>query len=118
VDDLGAPVAYQRLDTGVPVFSADGERVGRVAHVLADPGLDVFDGLVIDAASGGHRFVDASEVGDIHERGVVLRIDATGVGSLPAPTANPAALGVTADTAESPLAGKLRRAWDLISGDY
>ena len=40
-------------------------------------------------------------------------------GRLPEPSANPAAMSATPDdTAESDLERKLRRAWDLISGNY
>ena len=35
-DDLGRPVSYVALAEGTPVFGADGDEVGHVAHVLAD----------------------------------------------------------------------------------
>ena len=102
------------LAAGVPVYSSDGQRLGEVAHVLAEPEKDIFDGIVIDTSvlPGAARFVDAPEVESIHERGVVLALDAE-------PSANPAAMSATPDdTAESDLELKLRRAWDLISGNY
>jgi uncharacterized protein YrrD len=85
VDDLGAPISYLVLGKGVPVYSKDGVRLGRVTEVLSAPEANMFDGIVIDtkAGPGGHRFVDAPEVGRIHERGVVLTIDAVDVESLP-----------------------------------
>ena len=45
--DEGLPIAYQVLDEGVPVFSADGIQVGTVDHVVAAPALDIFHGVVI-----------------------------------------------------------------------
>ena len=106
------------------MFSSDGEKVGEVQHVLAEPGADVFDGIIIHATPlpGGHRFVDAPEVDRIYERGVVLNLDVTAAKRLPEPSANPSALRATpddvpADQSEE-LAEKLRRAWDWISGKY
>ena len=85
MDDLGAPLSYLVLKRGVPVFSSDGQQVGRVIKVLAAPEAHMFDGILFDAkrGPGGRRFVDAPEVERIHERGVVLRIRAAEVESLP-----------------------------------
>lgn len=85
MEDLGAPLSYLVLERGVPVFSSDGQRLGRVVRVLAAPEANMFDGIIFDtkAGPGGHRFVDAPEVGRIHERGVVLTIDAVEAESLP-----------------------------------
>jgi hypothetical protein len=121
VDDLGAPISYLALDKGAPVYSSDGKELGRVEHVLAEPEEDIFDGFVIDTSvlPGGHRFVDAPEVAAIHERGVVLKLDAAAAGQLPEPSANPGVLEADGDDAPpSPLQQKLSRAWDLISGNY
>jgi len=118
MEDLGPPIAYLALAEETPVYSADGERIGTVAHVLADADADVFDGLVLDTANG-HRFADAPEVAELHERGVVLRLSATDAARLPEPSENPAALDVNpADAEESELSAKLRRAWDFLSGRY
>jgi hypothetical protein len=107
MDDLGAPASYLTLAAGVPVFSSDDERLGEVEHVLAEEDKDIFDGVVFDASPlpGGHRFVDAAEVDEIYENGVVLSIDAAAARDLPEP-------------GPSDLELKLRRAWDLISGNY
>lgn len=85
MEDLGAPLSYLVLKTGVPVYSSDGERLGRVTRVLSAPEANMFDGIIVDtkAGPGGHRFVDAPEVGGIYERGVVLKIGAAEVESLP-----------------------------------
>jgi hypothetical protein len=112
MDDRGAPASYLTLGPGVPVYSSDGERLGVVEHVLAEPDKDIFDGIVFDASPlpGGHRFVDAPEVDEIYENGVVLGISVGAARELrePAPGAVP----------DSELERKLRRAWDLISGNY
>jgi PRC-barrel domain len=123
VDELGAPISYEVLEPGTPVFSRDGARVGTVEHVLAAEGEDIFDGIVIDAGAGpgGRRFADAQQVEAIHERGVTLTLDAGRCRDLPEPSANPPAMRVDpswGDRAEERLMEKLRRAWDLISGNY
>jgi uncharacterized protein YrrD len=120
--DLGAPSSYRTLQPGVPVYSSDEKQLGEVEHVLADPDADVFDGIVLDQSvlPGGHRFADASQVSEIYERGVLLSIDAATAETLPEPSENPAAMEATPgeDETESDLTRKLRRAWDLISGNY
>ncbi|MGI9184814.1 MAG: PRC-barrel domain-containing protein [Solirubrobacteraceae bacterium] len=119
--ELGRPIAYQVLTTGTVVLSSDGVEVGQVAHVLAVEDEDVFDGIVI-AEPGSpeeHRFADADDVEEIYEQGVLLKLDQAGCAKLPRPSENPAVM--RDDPAAPPsggLAGKLRRAWDLISGNY
>lgn len=117
--DLGAPASFLTLPKGVPVYSSDGEQLGRVEHVLSAPNIDIFDGIVLDTSvlPGGHRFVDAPEVAEIFERGVVLSIDAAAAESLPVPGANPGSIDVDpGDLGKGERQGKLSRAWDLISG--
>jgi uncharacterized protein YrrD len=118
-DDLGAPVSYLALDEGVAVYSADGDEVGHVAHVLADEEEDIFDGIVIAHGLGHHSFADAEQVAAIHERGVVLALTGAEAEALPEPSENPAVMqDDAADPDGSPLTDKLRRAWDLLSGNY
>ena len=123
MDDLGAPSSYLILTEGAPVYSSDGQSLGKVEHVLSDADADIFDGLVIDRSvlPGGHRFADASQVDEIYERGVVLKVDAAGAESLPQPSANPGSLEVTGEEFverewDDELEGKLKRAWDFLSG--
>ncbi len=119
--DLGPPTSYMAAAEGVPVFSSDGEEVGRLGHVLADVAADVFDGIIISEGriAASHRFADASEVEGFYERGVLLKLDAEGTERLPEPSENPAVIGTTpADTADSELTRKLRAAWDRLSGNY
>ncbi|HKH40368.1 MAG TPA: PRC-barrel domain-containing protein [Solirubrobacterales bacterium] len=120
--DLGEPSSYLNLGKGAEVYSCDGERVGEVEHVLAAEDADIFDGFVLDTSvlPGGHRFVDADQVEEIFERGVLLKLYRQEAERLPEPSANPATLEATPDDVaeddESNLKRKLRRAWDLISG--
>ena len=85
MEDLGHPVSYLVAKRGIPVFSSEGEKLGRVVRVLAAPEANMFDGILFDTSwgPGGQRFVDAPEVGQIYERGVVLKIGTSEVDSLP-----------------------------------
>jgi uncharacterized protein YrrD len=123
MEDLGAPASYLTLAEGTPVYSSDGERLGEVEHVLADTDADIFDGIVLDRSvlPGGQRFADASQVAEMHERGVVLAVDAAAAQGLPEPSENPAAMEVTGEDFverewDDELEAKLKRAWDVISG--
>jgi uncharacterized protein YrrD len=123
MEDLGQPISFIVCSEGTPVYSSDGEKLGEVEHVLADTDADIFDGIVIDRSvlPGGQRFVDASQVDRIYERGVVLKVDAAGARSLPEPSANPAAMETTGEDFverewDDELEDKLKRAWDRISG--
>jgi hypothetical protein len=118
-DDLGAPVSYLTLEQGTAVLSADGEELGDVAHVLADEENDIFDGIVISQGLARHTFADAEQVAEIYERGVVLTLTAAEAEALPEPSENPAVMEDDPSEPEgSPVADKLRRAWDLLSGNY
>jgi uncharacterized protein YrrD len=123
VPDLGQPSSYLSLAKGAECFSCDGEKVGRVEHVLAVPEDDIFDGIVLDTSvlPGGHRFVDSEQVEEIFDRGVLLKLDREAAEGLPEPSANPAAMEVSADDVaasdEGKLKRKLHRAWEMISGE-
>ncbi len=124
-EDPGNPISYAVLAEGTPVYSADGVRIGTVSHVLAAVAQDIFDGIVVgdlerEVVGDGerHRFVDAPEVAAIHERAVTLSIDAAACRDLPAPSENPGEIAVDPADTPSQLGGKLRRAWDIISGNY
>jgi hypothetical protein len=117
--DLGPPISYLTLGNGVPVYTSDEVEIGKVAHVLYAANIDIFDGIVLDTSVlvGGHRFVDAPEVAEIYERGVVLAIDEATAQELPRPGPNPGSISVGADDMVPGAKGdKLRRAWDKISG--
>jgi hypothetical protein len=124
-EEAGEPSSYLTLQPGTRVLSADGQDVGEVSHVLADPEEDIFDGIVISGAAepGGHVFADAAQIDQIRTDSVVLSLSAEACRSLPHPSANPAALEASPDDmvkhgVGEELQDKLRRAWDLISGNY
>lgn len=119
--DLGPPISYRVLGRGTPVYSAEGDRIGKITHVLAAEDEDVFDGVVIGEHlfGEGHRFVDADDIDTIHDNGVVLKLGRGECERLPKPSANPAVM--RDDPAESKADSRrerLRRAWHLISGDW
>ena len=120
MEDLGSPSSYRVLEPGTAVFSDDGAKVGEVQHVLADYDLDVFDGIVIDITrlTGGLRFADAGQVGQIYDRGVVLLVSAADAERLPEPSDNPGSIEIHGieDVDRSALREKLRRAWEMVSG--
>ena len=123
--DAGAPISYQVLEPGTPVYSRDGVAIGAVTHVLAAEAQDIFDGIVIGDLSrehlighGDHRFVDAPEVASIHEHAVTLTLDAAACRELPAPSANPGSMTIDPGEGGPGLGSKLRRAWERLSGDY
>ncbi len=118
MEDLGEPSSYLTLKKGANVYSSDGERLGRVVRVLADPDSDVFDGVVFytTAGPGGHRFVDAPEVDQIFDRGLVLKIDAAAAAELPTPEANPRSLSIKPGDLGGGGPGFMRRMWDRLSG--
>ena len=121
MEDLGPAIAYLAVEQGTPVYASDGGHVGTVEHVLADEGADVFDGIIVDTrvGPGGWRFADASQVAELHERGILLALDSDAAAKLPEPTENPGELRIDpADAEESATMDRLRRAWDYISGRY
>lgn len=85
--DHGNRISYQALERGTEVFSSDGQRLGVVQRVVVDAKAHIFNELVIDTklGPGGLKVVDARDVDDIHERGVVLALEAAAVDGLPKP---------------------------------
>lgn len=119
--DLGDPISYLVAGRGLAILASDGTHVAELTHVLAAEDADLFEGLVIqlDGIGRGHRFADREHVAQMRERGVVLSLTPAQVESLPEPSANPAALAAGADDADATgLGHRLRRAWDLLSGNY
>jgi len=118
MDDLGPPTSYLAVGKGIPVYTSDGEEIGRVEKVLAAPNIDMFDGIVVDTmpGPGGHRFVDAPEVDGIYENGVTLKIDAAEAAKLPKPGSNPGAITASAADFAGAKRSPLGRFWDRLSG--
>jgi len=124
--ELGNPIAYLALEEHTPVYSADGDEIGVVAHVLEDDREDVFDGIVIAhhehhrrhlGHDHDHCFADRDQIAAIHERGVTLTVSTAEAADLPKPSANPAVMHVD-PSAPAETHAKLSKAWNLISGKY
>lgn len=81
---LGDPSSYLTLEAGAPVYSCDGEEIGKVEQVLADEGEDIFDGLVVSGPDTS-RYVAGEQVEEIFDRGVLLKLDAAAAAELPPP---------------------------------
>jgi NAD(P)H-hydrate repair Nnr-like enzyme with NAD(P)H-hydrate dehydratase domain len=103
IDD-GTAVHYTAVPKGVPVYSADEQRVGTVVEVLDNYREHIMDGLVFDDADGVRRFADAPEVARTAERGVTLTVSAAEASRLPPPESRSGAGG-----AVKRLFGGLRR---------
>jgi hypothetical protein len=93
--DDGLAVHYTALQRGTPVFSSDGQEVGKVDQVLDNYREHIFDGLVIVTTSGERRFVDAPEVERTAERAVTLNISAAECAELGPPPSSGPAIGGT-----------------------
>lgn len=78
------PIAYEALTKGTPVLTTTGTRIGIVEHVLADSGLDLFDGLVVKTHEG-LRFVTADQVGLITTTAVHSKVADADVANLQLP---------------------------------
>jgi hypothetical protein len=87
-EDIGTPIAYSALPTGVDVVSTDGVTIGTVEHVLQVPEEDLFDGIVVKT-SGGLRFVDRDQIDSITTTRVSCSLSKDQVAKLPAPNGSP-----------------------------
>jgi hypothetical protein len=114
MDDLGPPVAYLVLPSGVPVYDRDGTAVGTVEHVLADEAEDIFHGLIVRTPGSGQRylFADRDQVGSLHRDGVVL---AAGHGELRDVSQDPSAREAADELPGNRVESGLRRAWEWLS---
>jgi hypothetical protein len=77
--DEGAPIAYEVLEKGVPVYGSDGEEVGTVYYVLDAPEKDIFHGIVVEVPGSGRHVVEAEDISSLHEHGVDLKISGADV---------------------------------------
>jgi sporulation protein YlmC with PRC-barrel domain len=110
--DHGHRIAFEALERGTRVETADGQELGTVKKVMIVHEKHLFDGIVVKTGSGD-RFVDAPEVDEIFERLVILKIGAEEAADLPKPGANPAAMKLSAGDFRR---GGARRLWDRFSG--
>ena len=101
-EDLGAPQSFLVLADGTPVYDRAGDRVGTVAHVLADDQDEIFQGLVVKTGDG-HRYASADQVDGIFAHGVIVAVPA---GQLAEPREDAGA--------DDSLTDGLRRAWNWL----
>jgi hypothetical protein len=78
------PIAYEALTKGTRVLTVTGTEIGVVEHVLADSGLDLFDGLVVKTPQG-LRFLTADQVGLITTTAVHSKVADANVVNLQMP---------------------------------
>ncbi len=102
IDD-GPAIHYSAVTRGTPVYSSDEVVVGKVDEILDNYAERIFDGVIMETASGDLKFVDAPEVARTAERGVTLEITAQEAEGLPAPEPGPKTFEA------NPRAGRLAR---------
>jgi hypothetical protein len=70
-------VSWRLIEPGMVVLASDGTPIGRVTHVLGDPGEDIFDGVGFrHHLWTAPRMASAATIARITERAVSLRISA------------------------------------------
>jgi hypothetical protein len=75
MSDAATPIAWSALEKGTPIYSADGQELGKLAGVVADEQKDIFSGLTLDPGLfKQERFVPAELVADMTTAGVTLTV--------------------------------------------
>ena len=82
------PISYMALVPGTEVCTADGTTIGTVEHVLQEPDLDLFDGIVV-AVPRGIRFIDRDRITTITTAKVTTTLTVADAAQLPEPEGNP-----------------------------
>jgi uncharacterized protein YrrD len=71
------PIAWLALDKGTPVYTSDGEEIGKVSTVVADVQKDIFSGIAFKHGFlGSEHFVPADAIGQLTDQGVHLNLSA------------------------------------------
>ena len=83
-DPAEHPIAYTALQPGTPVQTSDGHEFATVRSVLVDEKVSVFDGIVVETATG-ERFVDADLIGTIYTTYVRTTLTEAQAADLPLP---------------------------------
>jgi hypothetical protein len=83
--DEGHAIHYSAVTRGTPVYSSDGEVVGRVDEVIDNYREHILDGFVVETDKGKLVFADAPEVARTAEKAVTLTVDAAAAAELPPP---------------------------------
>jgi uncharacterized protein YrrD len=75
--DAERPIAWLALDKGTPVYTSDGEEIGKVSTVVADVQKDIFSGIAFKHGFlGTEHFVPADAIGELTDQGVHLNLSA------------------------------------------
>jgi hypothetical protein len=82
------PISYMALEPGTEVVTVDGTSIGTVEHVLQEPDLDLFDGIVV-AVARGIRFIDRNQITTITTMRVTTTLSVSDAAQLPEPEGNP-----------------------------
>ena len=81
-------ISYLALQPGTEVCTVDGNTIGTVEHVLQEPDLDLFDGIVV-AVPRGIRFIDRDSITSITTLQVKTSLTVSDAAQLPEPEGNP-----------------------------
>jgi uncharacterized protein YrrD len=77
-------VSWKAIEADAPVFSSEGEAVGKVSRIVGDHDADVFTGLAIDVdVIGPERFVPSERVQAIWPDRVDLALSKKQIEQLP-----------------------------------
>jgi uncharacterized protein YrrD len=77
MSDSERPIAWLALDKGTPVYTSDGEEIGKVSTVVADVQKDIFSGISFKHGFlGSEHFVPADAIGELTDQGVHLNLSA------------------------------------------
>jgi len=88
---MSDPIAWKAIEPGSPVFSSEGEAVGKVSKVVGDTNADVFTGLAISTHTfGADRFVESERVRGIYPDRIDLALTKGEIERLPEHTDAPA----------------------------
>ena len=73
--DEDRPIAWSALEKGTPIYGADGEELGKVAHVIADDLKDIFSGITYRPhLFDSERFVPADLIDRLTRAAVRLKV--------------------------------------------
>jgi hypothetical protein len=114
MDDLGDPISPLVVADGTPVYGSNGERAGVVDRVMMDGPTGIFEGIIVHTLPlpGRHVFADAEQIAELHERGVLLSVEADELHPLDERSNRRRG---SSEAAEPPLERRLRKAWDWIT---
>ncbi|MEO6797953.1 MAG: hypothetical protein ABI401_00255 [Candidatus Dormibacter sp.] len=84
VEEEEREIAWLAMPEKAPVVGRDGEEIGRAEGLLGDEGDDIFHGIVVKVAHGGHKVeVRADRIPKITTRRVYTDLTAAELEDLP-----------------------------------